>query len=124
MIRNPSLGHFASKVMVCDLCRLDNQAEKHLMESRTQNLPRTADRPDSAKLPLVKKADIKKAPFETERSAKNKNSSPLLNVVGNNTGQNQSESVAERAYRMWEADGRPDGKDQEYWFRAESETKR
>jgi hypothetical protein len=29
--------------------------------------------------------------------------------------------VRERAYMLWEADGRPDGRDLEYWTRAEDE---
>jgi Protein of unknown function (DUF2934) len=28
--------------------------------------------------------------------------------------------VRERAYRLWEADGRPEGREQEYWERAEA----
>jgi len=35
-------------------------------------------------------------------------------------GINQDDSVRELAYRLWEDDGRPDGRDQEFWFRAEA----
>ena len=28
--------------------------------------------------------------------------------------------IRERAYRLWEADGRPEGREQEYWERAEA----
>ncbi len=31
------------------------------------------------------------------------------------------EQVQRRAYAMWEADGRPEGQDQTYWFKAVSE---
>lgn len=31
------------------------------------------------------------------------------------------ERIAERAYRIWEAAGRPDGRDWEHWFQAERE---
>jgi hypothetical protein len=31
------------------------------------------------------------------------------------------QTVAERAYQIWEASGRPDGHDQEHWLRAEQE---
>jgi len=31
------------------------------------------------------------------------------------------EQVQRRAYAMWEADGRPEGQDQAYWFKAVSE---
>ncbi len=29
--------------------------------------------------------------------------------------------IRQRAYDLWDKDGRPDGMDQEYWFRAERE---
>ncbi len=29
--------------------------------------------------------------------------------------------IAQRAYELWERDGRPQGRDQEYWFHAERE---
>lgn len=28
------------------------------------------------------------------------------------------EEIQRRAYALWEADGRPDGQDQTYWFKA------
>jgi len=31
------------------------------------------------------------------------------------------EDIQRRAYQMWEADGRPEGQDQAYWFKAVSE---
>ncbi len=31
------------------------------------------------------------------------------------------EKIAERAYQIWQANGRPDGQDQEHWFQAERE---
>ncbi len=32
-----------------------------------------------------------------------------------------SEKVAERAYRIWQASGRPNGRDLDHWFQAELE---
>ena len=32
--------------------------------------------------------------------------------------------IAQRAYQMWEDDGRPDGADQQYWFAAEQALRR
>ncbi|WEK06082.1 MAG: DUF2934 domain-containing protein [Candidatus Devosia phytovorans] len=29
--------------------------------------------------------------------------------------------VKQRAYQLWEADGRPEGKDKQYWLAAEAE---
>ncbi|PXA98895.1 hypothetical protein DMC47_05955 [Nostoc sp. 3335mG] len=31
------------------------------------------------------------------------------------------EEIQRRAYALWEADGRPEGQDQTYWFRAVAE---
>ena len=31
------------------------------------------------------------------------------------------DQVRRRAYEMWEADGRPEGQDQQYWFKALAE---
>lgn len=31
------------------------------------------------------------------------------------------EEIQKRAYALWEADGRPEGQDQTYWFKAVSE---
>ena len=31
------------------------------------------------------------------------------------------EQIQRRAYALWEADGRPEGQDQRYWFKAMSE---
>ena len=33
----------------------------------------------------------------------------------------QSKTIAERAYELWEKAGRPDGRDLEHWFQAETE---
>jgi hypothetical protein len=32
------------------------------------------------------------------------------------------EDIQTRAYHLWEADGRPDGADKAYWFKAVAET--
>ena len=31
------------------------------------------------------------------------------------------DQIKRRAYELWEADGRPQGKDQDYWFKAMAE---
>ena len=33
----------------------------------------------------------------------------------------REQAIRERAYTIWEEQGRPDGRDREHWFRAESE---
>ena len=32
---------------------------------------------------------------------------------------NREQRIRERAHSLWEADGKPDGREQDYWFRAE-----
>ncbi|WP_028239089.1 DUF2934 domain-containing protein [Stutzerimonas azotifigens] len=34
---------------------------------------------------------------------------------------NDEQRIRERAYQLWEADGRPEGRDTEYWTRARDE---
>ncbi|RYG57588.1 MAG: DUF2934 domain-containing protein [Alphaproteobacteria bacterium] len=31
------------------------------------------------------------------------------------------DQIQQRAYKLWEADGRPEGQDQTYWFKAVAE---
>ena len=33
--------------------------------------------------------------------------------------QDREQIIRERAHSLWEADGKPDGREHEYWFRAE-----
>lgn len=33
--------------------------------------------------------------------------------------QQHEELIRERAYALWDAEGRPDGRDQDFWYRAE-----
>ena len=39
----------------------------------------------------------------------------MENQIG---GANVEQAVRETAYFLWEQDGRPEGRDQEYWYRA------
>jgi Protein of unknown function (DUF2934) len=36
-------------------------------------------------------------------------------------GRNEQEAIARRAYEIWEAEGRPDGRDREHWEAASRE---
>ena len=45
-------------------------------------------------------------------------------VAAISSGEGQStreEAIRERAYAIWEGEGRPDGKDLDHWLRAETE---
>jgi hypothetical protein len=33
--------------------------------------------------------------------------------------QQHEEQIRERAYALWDSEGRPDGRDQDFWYRAE-----
>lgn len=37
------------------------------------------------------------------------------------TGEGTQGKIAERAYRIWEAEGKPSGREMEHWLRAEAE---
>jgi Protein of unknown function (DUF2934) len=37
------------------------------------------------------------------------------------TGAVDADRVRQRAFELWEQDGRPEGRDMDYWFRAEAE---
>ena len=39
----------------------------------------------------------------------------------NSTSPLSPEAIASRAYQLWEAAGRPEGRDQDYWLLAEQE---
>jgi hypothetical protein len=83
------------------------------MESRGQKLPRPNESRSAA------------SSSDLLPSGAGSNSRPAAN---GNEGAAASEEertriTSERAYRLWENDGRPDGRDQDYWFRAEAELK-
>ncbi len=35
--------------------------------------------------------------------------------------ENREQQIRERAHALWEADGRPEGREMDYWLRAEKE---
>jgi len=62
--------------------------------------------------------------------ADDRNSNPPAHSAPSSGGPKRPEDMAgvpdedeirRRAYELWEADGRPDGRDEEYWHRAERE---
>jgi hypothetical protein len=36
----------------------------------------------------------------------------------------ESDQIAQKAFEIWEREGRPQGRDQEHWFEAENEIRR
>ena len=46
----------------------------------------------------------------------NRNPEPFAELIS-------AEAIATRAYILWEKDGRPPGRDMEYWLKAESQLK-
>jgi Protein of unknown function (DUF2934) len=42
-------------------------------------------------------------------------------AISSGGGQPREQAIRERAYRIWEAEGRPDGKELDHWLRAEAE---
>jgi len=45
----------------------------------------------------------------------------VVAAVCSGGGQPREQAIRERAYQIWEAEGRPDGKELDYWLRAEAE---
>jgi hypothetical protein len=45
----------------------------------------------------------------------------VVAAVCSGGGQPREQAVRERAYQIWEAEGRPDGKELDHWLRAEAE---
>lgn len=79
----------------------------------TKNVKKTASQPATAD----KKSPAKLTPSRVEAKA----ASPA--PVAATRREATTESIASRAYTLWEKDGRPAGRDVEYWLRAESQIK-
>jgi hypothetical protein len=45
----------------------------------------------------------------------------VVAAVCSGGGQPREQAIRERTYQIWEAEGRPDGKELDYWLRAEAE---
>jgi hypothetical protein len=45
----------------------------------------------------------------------------VVAAISSGGGQPGEQAIRERAYQIWEAEGRPDGKELDYWLRAEAE---
>jgi hypothetical protein len=45
----------------------------------------------------------------------------VVAAISSGGGQPREQAIRERAYQIWEAEGRPDGKDLDHWLRAEAE---
>jgi hypothetical protein len=45
----------------------------------------------------------------------------VVAVISSGGGQPREQAVRDRAYQIWEAEGRPDGKELDHWLRAEAE---
>ena len=47
---------------------------------------------------------------------------PVVAAISSGEGESTGEqAIRERAYAIWEQEGRPDGKDLDHWLRAEAE---
>jgi Protein of unknown function (DUF2934) len=45
----------------------------------------------------------------------------VVATISSGGGQPREQAIRERAYQIWEAEGRPDDKELDHWLRAESE---
>jgi hypothetical protein len=93
------------------------------MESRGQKLPR----PNEARSAANSSDLLPSGAVNNSRqngSAKSQEGPTANGTEGLAANEDDgARATSERAYRLWENDGRPHGRDQDYWFRAESELK-
>jgi hypothetical protein len=89
------------------------------MESRTQNIPRIAangGRSSNQSLGIGKKG---KNNSQAQTGLPTESSLREAGLLRDSN--HQTERIAERAYNIWETNGRPDGRDIEFWLQAETE---
>jgi hypothetical protein len=112
---------FGWKKTVCDLFRLNLPVEKITMETRTQALPQTK------RAKLVITGQTRQAESFSNQKIESKNHQDYRPEANDQAPvKNEKiapEGIAERAYNLWAADGRQNGRDLEYWLRAEAELK-
>ena len=88
------------------------------MESKNPTLDGSAN--GGPKSPPMKKPTTARVPVAPPSKARSGSSAG--ETPGKPTSESQLRQIAERAHRIWEAEGKPEGKDLEHWLRAETET--
>jgi len=59
---------------------------------------------------------------EASTAATQETEPTVVAAIASREGQSlREQAIRERAYAMWEEEGRPDGKDLDHWYRAEAE---
>ena len=66
--------------------------------------------------------DVVTEKASTSTSSTRQTEPPVVAAISSGEGQPAGEqAIRERAYAIWEEEGRPDGKDLDHWLRAEAE---
>jgi hypothetical protein len=77
----------------------------------------------NTKSPAKKTAAPRKTPVAAKRIVSRARAVKPAAVVTAPRQEITTEAIATRAYILWEKDGRPPGRDMEYWLKAESQLK-
>jgi hypothetical protein len=82
--------------------------------------------PQTIGRPMTQDEKVDEALLESMEGSDPPAHSPSARSVGpkrpeDMAGAPDEDAIRRRAYALWEADGRPDGHDEEYWHRAERE---
>lgn len=73
--------------------------------------------------PVASPKTVTAKPTTRTAKAKPAKSAKAAKIVTAPIPQITTETIAARAYNLWEKDGRPNGRDTEYWFQAENQLK-
>jgi Protein of unknown function (DUF2934) len=65
--------------------------------------------------------DIMTEGVPSSTAATRQSEETVVAAISSGEGQPSEQAVRERAYQIWEEEGRPDDKDLNHWFRAEGE---
>jgi hypothetical protein len=65
--------------------------------------------------------DIMTERVPSSTAATRQTEATVMAAISSGGGQPREQAIRERAYQIWEAEGRPDGKELGHWLRAEAE---
>jgi hypothetical protein len=88
------------------------------MESRTATIPKSVNGGRNNRAQVIKDKSVRTPLVKEQKQAFLTETSP---AVSTSSPERPKETTEERAYRIWEMNGRPHGKDMEFWLQAETE---
>ena len=88
------------------------------MESRTATIPKQVNGGRNNRSQVIKDKSVPTPSVKEQTQTFLTETSPVLS---SSSVELPKETTEERAYRIWELNGRPHGKDMEFWLQAETE---